>query len=676
MKKSVFVALIFFLIIDGGALAEEKKIATAEKKPYEMKELVVTADKTAQPQEMITQKVEVIDEEEIGTRTFPNRNLAEIFKYQPGTFVNPLSRNDANWGSYGGLGPKYNAYLLDGLPIDSFVDPMSLDSIYLDRAELHRGPASVMYPNYMSMDFAGNQAAISGISNLLTKERIASQMTRILAGYGTWNTLQGKLYHQGFKGDFHYLLGAGYERSDYTNYGTDSSWLNMIDDPNYRKLKLFFKTTYFITPDKSKVSLFAHHTTHTGDAGRPNRGFDHQYDLINAAYENKLSKDVTLQFKAGYRYYDRRWEEDNFPVLSLREKDGVKQNIIPADLNVSWKHGKSSLLTVGTDFQYATYETFAETGGIRSIGNDMKARSHGLYIEEKLVLDSLVLRLGGRYAYTQHDYDLISGVVPEKSDKSWDRFLWSTGVRYNFSPRVGVYANAGSSYIVPSAKSVGGTLLASDFGVPGRNGQLPNPSLKPEKGISFDLGGDAWILENLRIGARGFHTTVDEAIVENIVSTIPSQSQSVNAGKSRSHGVEVELAHFISPAVMWFANATFTDTRVKNPIDPAQDGSDVPFVPKWVANVGITADLPYDISLSPYFQYVGKYYDSTDKGGRRQFGEHGVVNLKAKKGLYKTKDYSASLNLDVNNLFDNKFEMPWQFRDPGFNAMASVEFRF
>ncbi|HSW63435.1 MAG TPA: hypothetical protein VLH56_09010 [Dissulfurispiraceae bacterium] len=59
-------------------------------------------------------------------------------------------------------------------------------------------------------------------------------------------------------------------------------------------------------PDKSKVSLFAHHASHTGDTGRPNRGFEHQYDLINATYENRLSQDVTLNFKVGYRQMGRR----------------------------------------------------------------------------------------------------------------------------------------------------------------------------------------------------------------------------------------------------------------------------------------------------------------------------------------------------------------------------------
>lgn len=51
---------------------------------------------------------------EFSPLTTTNRNIAELLRYQPGVAVTVLSRNDANWGSYGGLGPKYNSYLLDG----------------------------------------------------------------------------------------------------------------------------------------------------------------------------------------------------------------------------------------------------------------------------------------------------------------------------------------------------------------------------------------------------------------------------------------------------------------------------------------------------------------------------------------------------------------------------------
>lgn len=245
---------------------------------------------------------------------------------------------------------KYNSWLLDGLPIDSFVDPMSLDSIYLERIEVHRGPASVLYPNYMTMDFAGNQTPLAGITNLVIKEKIEKSFTNISLGYGTWNTLNARVYHEGNAGPFNFFLGANYEQSDYTNYGTNPSWLNMIDDPEYKKIKGYFKTTYFFTPD-TKLSLFVHHTKHDRDAGRPHRGYDHQYDVVNLNFSTPLFKNFILSAKAGYRYYHRSWEEDNYPTnLSLREENGVKQNIFPFDLSINYKHFGKSILTTGIDF--------------------------------------------------------------------------------------------------------------------------------------------------------------------------------------------------------------------------------------------------------------------------------------------------------------------------------------
>jgi iron complex outermembrane recepter protein len=656
--------------------AEVKKSEERKEAPVALlEEVVVTASKTPVEQSKVTQKVDVISSEEIEQLTFPNRNLSEIFKYQPGTFVNPLSRNDANWGSYGGFGPKYSVYMLDGLPIDSFVDPMSLDSIYLDRAEVYRGPASVLYPNYMSMDFAGNQSSLTGISNLITKERISQPMTSITGGYGYWNTITGRVYHQDAKGDFHYFIGASYEQSDYHNYGTNPSWLNMIDDPDYKKVKLYGKVTWFLTPEQ-KVSVFVNHTTHIGDAGRPNRGFENQYDLVNFAYENRISQPLTINFKVGYRYYNRKWEEDNFPVLSLREKDGVTQNIVPADLSVAYKHLKDSVLTIGTDMQYVTYKTFSEPGGVRSVGNDMTARSHGVYIQEQLKIDKWVFRAGGRLAYTRHDYELLGGVTPGLSEKSWLKPLWSGGVRYNVTERIGVYANAGSSYITPSAKSVGGTLSEADLGVPGRNGQLPNASLKPESGMGFDVGADAWVFNNLKVGVRGFLTMADDAIVDVVVSNTPSQTRSINSGKAQSMGVELDVKHMLSRYLAWFANSTFTESEIKESLDPNQVGAAIAFVPKWISNVGFTAKLPYDFSVSPYYQYIGTYYDSTDKTNRSKFGNYWTINLKAQKQLYKGKAYVVNANVDANNLTNRKYVMPWQFQDPGINGVARLEIRF
>lgn len=642
-----------------------------------LSDLVITDSKIGQSQETVTQKVELFYPEEFDQQTTYNRNIAELLQYTSGQFVNPLSRNDANWGSFGGLGPKYNGYLLDGLPIDSFVDAMSLDPWAFGQVEIHKGPASVMYSNYLSMDFAGNEAPLAGITNFILKDKIETPATRILLGGGSYNTLTGRLYHQDRKENLNYFFGATYEQSDYTNYGTPNSWLNISNDPEYRKIKLYAKLTYLFDRDDHKLSIFAHHTGHDGDAGRPNRDFKHQYDTINVAYSNQITDALNLQVKTGYRNYDRRWAEDNFPTnLGLREHDGVEQQIFPSDVTVNISHGENSLLTVGADSQVATYRTFAEVNGVKKTGTDVNAYSAGAFVQEKYVVGKWVLRAGGRFNHTSHAYDLFNGVAPAKRDNSWETLLWSAGLRYNLMPQVAIYGNAGSSFIAPSAKQLGGSLNAADAGVVGMNGQLPSLGLRPEKGIGSDLGVELRPAETLTIGVRGFYNKVDDAIVENVVSSTPSQSRSINAGNAFSYGVELNVEHRLAEYMRWFANFTYTASRVENPLVSDENGSEISFVPDYMANAGITARLPLDISVSPYLHMVGNYYDSTSKSGRRKFGPYQVLNVKAQKTLFKNNEYALHAALDLNNVLDKRYEMPWQFQDPGFNAFASLELKF
>ena len=656
--------------------AQQSEEADQAKVPRLHEEITVTASKTPQPRKDVTQAVRVIDEQAIADLpASPNRNLSELLSYQPGIFVSALSRNDANWGSNGGMGPKYSSYLLEGLPVDAFVDGMSLDPAAFQRVEVQRGPAAVMYSNYLGMDFAGNQTPLAGITNYVLRDRVDTALTRIQAGFGSWATANVQAYHQGRTGDLHYFTGGSWERSDYTNYGTPGSWLNILDDPQYTKVKLYGKGTLFFGKDQS-LSLFAHYTGQTGDVGRPNRDFDHAYGTINAAYQGRIGDSLGLQAKAGARLYGRRWGEDLYPAsLALREHDGVDQTVFPADVTLIWRQPGESRLTFGGDAQYATYKTYAETDAPRTTGNDASASSAGLFAQEQLVIGDLVLRGGLRYGHSQQSYTLLGGVAPAVPDKSWNKLLWSTGVRWNASGSLAVFANAGSSFVAPTPKAVGGTLQMADLGLPGRNGQLPNPDLRPESGIGSDLGLDLRVHDSLRLNVRGFLNRIDDVIVDNVVSQNPSQTRSVNAGDATSYGVEVALDQALGRRVGWFANATYTHSRIGNPIDTTQDGAEIPFVPEWMANAGATFILPHGFTVSPYLRAVGTYYDSTSLSGRQSFGGYVVPALRLQAAMAAGAKSDVVFALDLNNLANDRYAMPWQFRDPGFNVLATVAVR-
>lgn len=681
MFKTLFVlCLAWSLFMITSPAQEAIPPGTPEKKEEKLPRvhtvIVVTDSKTEEPQGKVTQKINVLYSDQIADRATSNRNISELLQYQPGVAVTVLSRNDANWGSYGGVGPKYNSYLLDGLPIDSFVDTMSLDPWALERIETHQGPASVMYSNYLSADFAGNQAPLAGITNLVLKGRIETAMTRVVLSGGSWNTFHGRFYHQDHKGSVHYLFGATYEQSDYTNYGAPNSWLGMLDDPAYKKARFYGKTTWFVG-DHQRISFFAQHTLHDGFTGRPNRDYGHNYDTLNVAYTNQVNDALNIQLKAGFRNYDRRWGDDNYPAgLALVDHSGVQQKIIPTDLTLNWKHQGDSIFTAGADTQYAIYRTYTEANAPKTIGNDATSRSAGLYAQEKYVAGKWVFRAGGRFNHTADSYHLLSGAVPGLRDRSWAKFLWSTGVRHNFSKKLAAYSNLGTSFISPAAKSVGGTLNASDFGVAGRNGQLPNPDLKPESGLGSDFGLDFAATERATVGVRGFYNKITDAIVENAVSDSPSQSRSVNAGNARSYGTELVYDHYIGDHVHFFANFTRAASQIRNPLDRDQDGAAISFVPGYVVNSGLEMNVARGFKVTPYLHAVGTYYDSTSRSGRSAFGPYQIFNVRVEKTVYRTDLCTTVLFADLNNITNRRYLMPWQFRDPGFNVLGGLDFRF
>lgn len=686
MKSCWMIATLLLLILytpvcaapESGSAPKPEPTAADYGSSAQLEGIVVTASKLPQTKGNVTQKVDVITEQRIDEIVLENRNIAEALQYEPGVFVNVLSRNDANWGSYGGLGPKYNTYLLDGLPIDSFVDPMALDPWALARIETQKGPASVLYPNYLSQDFAGNQSPLAGTTNFILKERTTDSQTRGSFDYGSYNTLTGHGIGQYRVGNLHFYVGGFLESSDYTNYGSPGSWLHILQNPDYQKEKIYGRATYYFGGSENhKLSVFANQTWHDGNVGRPFRLFDHNYSIVNANYFNEINEYLTAQVKAGYRNYDRNWTEDNYPLLTFNSENGVEQKIYPLDASVSVKHFENSLLTLGSDFQYGTYRTYSlPAGGVVSTGNDATADQLGIYLQEEFYWNQWIFRAGGRYNMSWQNYDLIGGTIPGVDSKSWDKPLWSAGVRYNFSDNLSVYGNAGSSFLVPGIKSVGGTLKAEDRGVPGKNGQLPNPDLQAETGLGTDLGIDYRLFENVKLSLRGFGNTLDNAIITNRVSDNPSQSQDVNAGSATSYGLEFEIRHRVLPWLQWFANYTYTHSRVGNDLYPDRDGVEIPFVPENMGNVGIIVELPKNFTATLFMHVAGSIYDSDSRSGRKKFDPYEVLNMKLTKILVQNESRYLDLHLDLYNLTNCQYEMPWQFQDPGFAAAGGVELRF
>ncbi|NTW33338.1 MAG: TonB-dependent receptor [Bacteroidetes bacterium] len=640
-----------------------------------LKEVVVTSSKSPQSLGNVTQKIEVLSSTEIESTISANRNICDVMQNQPGVSVSALSRNDANWGTYGGIGPKYSTFMLQGLPIDAFIDPMTLDLSAISRIEVQRGPASVLYSNYLSQDFAGNQSPLAGTVNMILKDKFDKPLTRFITSFGSYNTLNGQFYHQDIAKSIHYYTGINYEMSDYTDYGTKDSWLNMQKNPEYRKTKIFGGATWFSDDEKQKFTLFANKTLHVGDAGRIYRGFDNNYGIINAGYTLNLNKNICLEAHTGYRSYDRTWQESHFNVIdSLSSDNGVVQHIIPVDVLLTLKHGKANVLTTGVDYQGADYYTYSDPlVGYDTYGNKSTAMQTGVYTQEELHFGKLIARGGVRINYTKNNIELINGGAPGQKSKDWNKVLYSGGLRYNATKNISIFANIGSSFVTPGLKSVGGTIQLDDTL---HSGQLPSPNLKPEAGLGIDGGIDLALPYNLQLSLRGFNTTVTDAIIDNVVRQTPSQSQSVNAGKTTSAGGEAELKQKIYESLSWFANFTYMKTKISNEYDADQDGGTVPFSPEMVANAGISYTTPFGLKITPSLNYNDGFYDSSSKTGRKKFIPGMLLNAYVSQTIVKNNKSKVICFGQFYNITDNRYEMPWQFINTGFSVMGGLKVEF
>ena len=288
----------------------------------------------------------------------------------------------------------------------------------------------------------------------------------------------------------------------------------------------------------------------------------------------------------------------------------------------------------------------------------------------------MTARGGVRFNYLQTTIDLISGGNPGENTISYPNFLWSAGLKYRISGNISVYANAGNSFIAPGLKSMGGTISLDDQGVAGRDGQLPNPDLRPESGLGVDLGTDLYLIASLKISARAFYMIIDDAIVDNRVSENPSQSQSINAGNTTSMGIEGELSYSWNNIISCFANTTLMKTSIENEIDEDQDGSNVTFSPGFIANAGLNLTTPFNLRITPVMNYTGIYYDSTSRSGRNEFNPGALINLFISQQVIDQDNYSMELFVRVYNMTNNKYEMPWQFRNTGTSITGGFRVSF
>ncbi|MFO0773192.1 MAG: TonB-dependent receptor [Nitrospiraceae bacterium] len=608
----------------------------------------------------IPASVEVIGQAAMQERGF--RTISEAAQGATGVSFGDAPGSPANFSMRGFTGQQLRL-LYDGLVIGpASMTSRPRDTWNLDRIEILKGPASVLY----------GEGAMGGGINFVTKRPTLEDRvtTDALVSYGTFNTLRaaagsggaiggsGKLH---YRADLSYQHGdqfTGVQRSPFTYW----NWTSAVRYDVTRDLDL--ELSFDIAHDQAVpywgtplvAGAFASGAAvHGVVAVRDGRTVDARLlrqnfgvidgDMSALTHWTKLkaawrpTDRVEIRNQAYHYSADRNWQNaesyrfNTATQLIDRDRFLVQhdQRIIGDRVELQVNEpilGYANRFLVGLDFTHLDFtrpsffsgagdsvSPFGLPGG--AFGGGPTARqtarivTTALFAEEQFsVTDRLKVVAGVRYDHVDLDRELFNtaGVLNTATSlsRTFNPTTWRAGVVYDVLPGLTLYGQYATA-----ADPVGANLFLV----------RANQNFDLATGAQWEIG-----LKQSFWGDRGEWTLAYYDIFRKNILTADSPTTTVNVGRQTSKGVELSAA--LRPTDAWRlqGNLTFLSARFADFSEGtgtsviSQTGNRPPNVPEAMANLTSIyrwqVPLPFD--LGGTVRYVGSRYSDNANTIRMQ----------------------------------------------------------
>ncbi|MDE5591527.1 MAG: TonB-dependent receptor [Helicobacter sp.] len=312
----------------------------------------------------------------------------------------------------------------------------------------------------------------------------------------------------------------------------------------------------------------------------------------------------------------------------------------------------NATLSVGAQYLYENFKTFAASSGILK-GKNQDQNNLSPYMEaEYFVTDNLILTAGLRYAYS----NLFNGEYIPRGYLVYNLTEWATF-------KTGI----AKGYKTPEVKH----LTNSEFSA----GAYGNPNLKPETSLNYEVGMIFDVLGYGNASIMAFHTNFKDELASDSYSDgsiLPNGvtcsndgvdcSYRVNRGKNQAKGLEVGLSTATYQGFNATANYTYIMKKYKNGVKNVLGGDRVENIPKHIAMF----KLNYKEGKFSSFLKTTARLDTIamPKGSNRvaipgmnKYKNFWVLDLGASYQMTK----NSSISVAVNNLLDTNFFLPYEY---------------
>ncbi|EFN7880675.1 ferrichrome porin FhuA [Escherichia coli] len=659
-----------------------------------------TGTKTDTPIQKVPQSISVVTAEEMALHQ--PKSVKEALSYTPGVAVG--TRGASNTYDYliirgfAADGQSQNNYL-NGLKLQgNFYNDAVIDPYMLERAEIMRGPVSVLY----------GKSSPGGLLNMVSKRPTTEPLKEIQFKAGT-----DSLFQTGFDfsdaldddGVYSYRLTGIARSANAQQKGTEEQRYAIApaftwrpdDKTNFTFLSYFQnepETGYYgWLPKEGTVEPLpngkrlptdfnegAKNNTYSRNEKMIGYSFDHEFNDTFTVRQNLRFAQNKVSQKSVYGYgmcSDPLYTKDNAalkasPCLSIPQSewnhtltrqyviDNEKLENFSVDTQLQSKFATGSVdhtLLTGVDFMRMRNDIDSWFGYVGSVTpsniynldrSDFDFGAHPKPSGPYRVL--LKQKQTGLYVQDQAQWDKVLVTLGgrydwadqssfnrdygNKSDRDDKQFTWRGGVNYLFDNGVTPYFSYSESFEPASLADADGNLFA------------------PSKGKQYEVGVK-YVPDYRPIVVTGALYQLTKT--NNLMADPNNPNFSVEGGEIRARGVEIEAKAALSASVNVVGSYTYTDAEYTT--DTTYKGNTPAQVPKHMAS--LWADYTFfdgplsGLTLGTGGRYTGSSYG--DPANSFKVGSYTVVDALVRYDLARVGMAGSNVALHVNNLFDREY---------------------
>lgn len=659
-----------------------------------------TGTKTDTPIQKVPQSISVVTAEEMALHQ--PKSVKEALSYTPGVAVG--TRGASNTYDYliirgfAADGQSQNNYL-NGLKLQgNFYNDAVIDPYMLERAEIMRGPVSVLY----------GKSSPGGLLNMVSKRPTTEPLKEVQFKAGT-----DSLFQTGFDfsdaldddGVYSYRLtglarsaNAQQKGSEEQRYAIAPAFTWRPDDKtNFTFLSYFQnepETGYYgWLPKEGTVEPLpngkrlptdfnegAKNNTYSRNEKMIGYSFDHEFNDTFTVRQNLRFAQNKVSQKSVYGYgmcSDPLYTKDQealkaSPCLSIPQSqwghtltrqyviDNEKLENFSVDTQLQSKFATGSVdhtLLTGVDFMRMRNDIDSWFGYAGSVApsdiynldrSDFDFGAHPNPSGPYRVL--LKQKQTGLYVQDQAQWDKVLVTLGgrydwadqssfnrdygNKSERDDKEFTWRGGVNYLFDNGVTPYFSYSESFEPASQTDANGDLFA------------------PSKGKQYEVGVK-YVPEDRPIVVTGALYQLTKT--NNLMADPNGSLFSAEGGEIRARGVELEAKAALSASVNVVGSYTYTDAEYTT--DTTYKGNTPAQVPKHMAS--LWADYTFfdgplsGLTLGTGGRYTGSSYG--DPANSFKVGSYTVVDALVRYDLARVGMAGSNVALHVNNLFDREY---------------------